>query len=95
MVTFTVEGLVENDVPVVFKYSDTKAGYTYGSKLTNGVAGRGRPSKFPSEKVTLSEPLPVVEPVAVAEVSETEKVEETQLVLGVPVPDADGNVSLD
>lgn len=59
-ITFTVEG-----VTGTFRYNEKLSGrgFVFGSLLgENGVARKGRPSKFPADKVTTSAPLPEVKP---------------------------------
>jgi len=49
--------VVKNGNGQVYKFSKLERGFTYGSPLTDGVAKRGRPSKFPTETVIMSHPV--------------------------------------
>lgn len=53
VITFVVKGSEQ-----VYKFSKVERGFTYGSPIgDNGVARKGRPSKFESDTVITSEPV--------------------------------------
>lgn len=81
MVTFTVK----NGNGQVYKFSKADERYTFGSPLAeNGVARKGRPSKFATENVTMSE---VVETKEVVEVKPEPVSNENSVDVPAPVVD--------
>jgi len=86
--TFTVA----NGNGQVYKFSkfDERHAFVFGSPVgENGVARKGRPSKFAIENVTFSGPLPESKSV----VNEKPEVKETEDSSPVPVPTENSNHS--
>jgi hypothetical protein len=91
-VTFTVNG--QNGQVYKFSKFDERHAFVFGSPVgDNGVARKGRPSKFPADNVTFNQPMPSVALfVEKPEVKETKvKGDENSSVIPAPTENSNHN----